>query len=91
MSGIEAELTKSHDVVERQTSRAGESWHGLIFCSCGWAGGVFDYPKRAMAEVALDATWASHARQDRGPDGSTTDTGHSNDPLVPKWTGATPP
>lgn len=82
MGGRTEELSERHDVVERQTSRGGgAAWRGLVFCSCGWVGGVFDYPKRDMTEIALDATWLSHAREARSSGGSGTDA-ESRVPLI---------
>lgn len=52
-----------HAVVEGQTTRAGAAtWHGLVFCSCGWAGGVADCARRSEAEEGLREAWAVHSR-----------------------------
>ena len=54
-----------HVVVEGQTSRAGgATWHGLVFCSCGWAGGVADCLSRSAAEDGLQDAWRIHTVSD---------------------------
>jgi hypothetical protein len=53
--------TAHHRLADGQTTRdGGRTWQGVVFCSCGWAGGIVDYPTRSAAEAGLERSWRRH-------------------------------
>lgn len=58
---LEAEAAH-HRLADHHTTRdGGRSWRGVVFCSCGWAGGVVDHGSRVAAEIELRGVWERHS------------------------------
>lgn len=63
-SGPETDWSSGHQRLDRFTTRdGGHTWRGVVFCGCGWAGGVVGQATRKVTEIELQAVWQRHAGQ----------------------------